>query len=82
MQLYKERVRKHLTRLTGDKGMLTRCYCTKMLLFIFCSLLELKWIHYPPMDRFHRLIVASLADEFGLVSHEFGEEEIDRYIVV
>lgn len=34
------------------------------------------------MDVFHRNVVASLADEFGLVSHEFGEEEIDRYVIV
>ncbi len=27
-------------------------------------------------------MVASLADELGLVSHEFGEEEIDRFIIV
>lgn len=34
------------------------------------------------MDVFHRNVVASLADECGLISHEFGEEEIDRYVVV
>lgn len=34
------------------------------------------------MDQFHRLVVASEADDAGLVSHEFGEEEIDRYIIV
>lgn len=39
-------------------------------------------MQYPPMSVFHRNIVASLADEFGLVSHEFGEEEIDRYVIV
>lgn len=34
------------------------------------------------MDVFHRNVIASLADEYGLVTHEFGEEEIDRYVVV
>jgi hypothetical protein len=34
------------------------------------------------MNQFHRLTVASMADELGLVSHEFGEEEIDRFIIV
>jgi hypothetical protein len=43
---------------------------------------ELKWTQYPPMNQFHRLTVASMADELGLVSHEFGEEEIDRFIIV
>ena len=43
---------------------------------------KLKWTKYEPMDMRYRQVVASVADDYGLVSHEFGEEEIDRFIIV
>jgi hypothetical protein len=41
-----------------------------------------KWTQYPPLDTEHRYVVAQAAEGCGLVSHEFGEEGIDRFIVV
>lgn len=43
---------------------------------------DLRWTKYEPMGVKFRLIVANVADEYGLVSLEFGEEEIDRFIIV
>ena len=43
---------------------------------------EHKWTQYPPMDSERMHIIARVAEEFTLVSHEFGEEGIDRFIVV
>ncbi len=41
-----------------------------------------KWTQYPPLDAEHLYVVAQAAESCGLVSHEFGEEGIDRFIVV
>lgn len=43
---------------------------------------EHKWTKYPPLDAEHLHVVALLAEEFGLVSHEFGEEGHDRFVIV
>ncbi len=43
---------------------------------------DLKFMNYPPSDAEHRFVVAVEAEKCGLVSHEFGEEGIDRFIVV
>jgi hypothetical protein len=43
---------------------------------------EHKWTQYPPMDMERMHIIARVAEEFSLVSHEFGEEGIDRFIIV
>lgn len=41
-----------------------------------------KWTQYPPMDPARINLIAQVASTFGLVSHEFGEEGIDRFIIV
>jgi len=43
---------------------------------------ELRFMQYPPCDVEHRYQVAKEAENCGLVSHEFGEEGIDRFIIV
>lgn len=41
-----------------------------------------KWTQYPPLDHERMLVIARTAESFGLVSHEFGEDGIDRFIIV
>ncbi len=41
-----------------------------------------KWTQYPSLDSEHLCVVAQAAEGCGLVSHEFGEEGIDRFIIV
>ena len=41
-----------------------------------------RWTQYPPLDLERLHVIAQVAESFGLVSHEFGEEGIDRFIIV
>merc|ERR1712112_101546 len=39
-------------------------------------------IKFEPMDKYHRSVVHDVAEVAGLVSHSFGEEDVDRHIQV
>ena len=39
-------------------------------------------LKFEPMDKYHRSVVHDVSEVAGLVSHSFGEEEVDRHIQV
>mmetsp|Transcript_4560 Transcript_4560/g.12764 ORF Transcript_4560/g.12764 Transcript_4560/m.12764 type:complete len:188 (-) Transcript_4560:167-730(-) len=39
-------------------------------------------MEYPPMSLWQRLVIMEVADDFGLVAHEFGIEEVNRHVRV
>ena len=39
-------------------------------------------IKFEPMDKYHRSVIHDVSEVAGLVSHSFGEEEVDRHIQV
>jgi hypothetical protein len=43
---------------------------------------ELGFMRYPPSEAEYRYVIAQEAESCGLVAHEFGEEGIDRFVIV
>ena len=41
-----------------------------------------KTLKFEAMDKYHRSVVHDVSEVAGLVSHSFGEEEVDRHIQV
>ena len=39
-------------------------------------------VKFPAMDKYQRSVVHDVSEVAGLVSHSFGEEEVDRHIQV
>lgn len=39
-------------------------------------------ITFPPMEKYERSIVHDVAEVAGLVAHSFGQEDVDRHLVV
>ena len=39
-------------------------------------------LKFEPMDKYHRSVIHDVSEVAGLVSHSFGEEEVDRHIQV
>ena len=39
-------------------------------------------LHLPPMSQYERSVVHDVAEVAGLVAHSFGQEDVDRHVVL